>query len=209
MSYDPDYIVEPWSRVPCVPRRAPLLEGLVRHGEVIRQRWPRLPLPTWIPTESAPPKPHVAAGASAPRISGWPRKLGEPADAAAVLILWDQWPPFVGECPACGGRMLGTGFGGLLTVGTASGRCLRCGAVGTRFTSGFGFRWGQVQKLLRDTPWRVRPGDWCWRLGGRAPELRAVLAELGETLPRDDEFLPFTPFEDEGDGSGRDTGVAD
>ena len=185
---------EPWRPVTRIsPRPDPILAGLWNQRSTILSRWPGLPLPTRAPLHTAPRYESVTRireGASIPFVSGDTNGPGPDAPAASLLLLWERWEFLGGECPSCGGDMLGTAFGGIIHVGSVSGRCVGCGATGTRFLPGFPFAEGCCRSLLADTPWRLPWKPVAFTLGGPAKALCAVLEEEGVSLFGVRELLP-------------------
>lgn len=190
---------EPWR--PALGAACPdgLLRGLWLHRSVLLAHWPAIALPTRAPlhTEESFTRAlfeRVRRGQCGPTIDGSAAGPGPEIHAASMLCVWERSPYFRGECHACDGTMLGVGFGGLLTVGSVTGRCVDCGARGTRFLAGFGFGFGLVAQALAATPWYFDCRPMAFNLGGDAPALRAVLQELPGDGRLPVEMLPCDPL---------------
>lgn len=117
---------------------------------------------------------------------GVPVPAAHRTPVAALLLVWQRWSYASGTCPMCGGLALATSFGGLLSTGSVSGACTRCGAVVTRWIGGLVRVIAGCRAACEGTRYRIPFGTFPggWSMSGEPKELLAVLGELGEgSLP--------------------------
>ena len=108
----------------------------------------------------------------------------EPLPIGALFLLWSAGPPFVQDCPECGGRAYMTCFGGFLSMG---GGGLVCTGCGLDFFQPFGGlpAWGLIldRSPIAGTPFRHT----ATRFGGAFSSDGAKLcAFLGVPPPGDE-----------------------
>ena len=103
----------------------------------------------------------------------------------ALVTLWDRWSAMTGVCPACGARVLGTGFNGLLSRADAFGVCTGCArALRRPIQGGIGVTLGNANRALNDSQYRCGP-PWGGDEAEPHADLVAALQKLGEPgLPR-------------------------
>lgn len=78
-----------------------------------------------------------------------------PLPAGAALLLWERDPHATGTCPDCGGDVVATAFGGLLSIGGYQGICLACARPMFRWIGGLAAVSDHVRPLLNGTPWHL------------------------------------------------------
>lgn len=103
-----------------------------------------------------------------------------PLPAGAALLLWEKDPHATGTCPECGGEVLATAFGGLLSIGGYQGICLSCAKPMFRWIGGLAAVGDHVRPFLKGTPWHLAGA----RFGGAVEgDGRALARVLGQTEP--------------------------
>jgi len=135
-----------------------LLREMFKYREELLARYPWVPLPSDEPSTSTP--------------------------LAALLLAWKRWDLLRGQCPECGALVLGTDFGGFLSIGLISGVCTRCALVVSRRIRGIGEALQGARQSVGGTPYAMRFVRWHWGFRGIPAGLLAVLGEMGaDDLP--------------------------
>lgn len=143
------------------PEQARLLAATLRHREELLALDPYLPIPQ----------------TACCFVFGQRRA---PFPIGAAFLLWDGHPDLTAPCP-CGGRMLGTAFGGLLSVGGVFLRCPTCARGGFRFIGGLSSVRKAIIPFLADTPYPVSGMCFGSAFGSPVLPLLEALRTLGET----------------------------
>ena len=100
-----------------------------------------------------------------------------PLPAGAALLLWEKDPHATGTCPSCGGEVVATAFGGLLSIGGYQGICLSCARPMFRWIGGLAAVSDHVRPFLTGTPWHLAGARFGGAIEGDGKALARVLGQ--------------------------------
>lgn len=114
---------------------------------------------------------------------------GRPLPIGALFILWERWPAFTGQCPECGAKVYGYGFGGMLSTGGVRAVCVGCTRTLYRSIGGLTVVGSEFRPWLTGTPYTAGSFRFGGCFGGDGRALVDALRHLGASPLPDDAWL--------------------
>lgn len=117
----------------------------------------------------------------------------KPLPIGALFLLWERWPACTGDCPECGAKVYGVGFGGLLSIGGVVAVCIGCSREMYRHIGGLMVVAEEFRPWLAGTPYALSSSVFGGCVGGDRRALVDALRDLGASNLPDKAWLAQSP----------------